>query len=679
VWTEWQSGFASGRTYAAVAFDSARARLVVFGGVDGVLGTMLNDTWEYNGAGWIKKRTAHAPSPRRSAAIAYHPGVQRVFLFGGLSDDGICTDTWEYDGTDWIDRSAPSGPTGRYSAAMTYDATTAKIVLVGGNNDGAAPLTDTWLFDGASWVQATPATPAPPRYEHGLAYDAARARTVLYGGLDETGGTPNATWELVSGNWVAGPSGPSGRPGAGLIYDAAHTRVLLFGGDGESTALDDLWAYNGAWTPVATAHKPLARTYPVFVYDTTHGVPLLYGGIGDVDTLRDTWTLATGDWSDITAPLSPPGRAKGMMAYDAVRRHVVLTGGRASGGADLADTWSFDGDQWLRSGDLPATRYGAAVDFWPSAGVIALFGGVCSACPTIGFNGTSWSTIIAASPPDRWEHVLVADARHDRLVTFGGRPSSGPDVTLADPFTLASGGAWMALPGPAPTGRAAAASVFDAHRNRVAIFGGRVDSPAGPVVDDATIELDDTTWRPMRPKGAPSPRSAMASAYDATRGTWVIVGGESAGPLLGDTWEYDGARWQKLNPPLSPLPSAESAMAYDATRRRFVFFRSYTGETWELAYFSAAADEQCANTTDDDGDALADCSDPDCMTAPSCTPGALDCADPRFGGMACSVHGAQCAAGKCTCPGGSVETSCDNGNDDDCDGATDCTDPDCHC
>ena len=86
--------------------------------------------------------------------------------------------------------------------------------------------------------------------------------------------------------------------------------------------------------------------------------------------------------------------------------------------------------------------------------------------------------------------------------------------------------------------------------------------------------------------------------------------------------------------------------------------------------------ENCSNGTDDDGDGLTDCDDPDCAGDPNCqsTPencsngsdddgdGLTDCDDPD-----CASDPA-CQA---------TPENCSNGSDDDGDGLTDCEDPDC--
>src|SRR5262249_55187955 len=58
------------RTAAAIAYDIARDRVVLFGGAD-PLSVLSNETWEWNGAGWIRMTPPQAPSMRAGAAMAY--------------------------------------------------------------------------------------------------------------------------------------------------------------------------------------------------------------------------------------------------------------------------------------------------------------------------------------------------------------------------------------------------------------------------------------------------------------------------------------------------------------------------------------------------------------------------------------------------------------------------------
>ena len=80
----------------------------------------------------------------------------------------------------------------------------------------------------------------------------------------------------------------------------------------------------------------------------------------------------------------------------------------------------------------------------------------------------------------------------------------------------------------------------------------------------------------------------------------------------------------------------------------------------------------CADGRDNDCDGLVDCADAGCRPAVAGTFGqACQTAAGRFGEKCDFV-------GQCACPGGQVaETTCTDGQDNDCDGLIDCNDPDC--
>ena len=82
--------------------------------------------------------------------------------------------------------------------------------------------------------------------------------------------------------------------------------------------------------------------------------------------------------------------------------------------------------------------------------------------------------------------------------------------------------------------------------------------------------------------------------------------------------------------------------------------------------------EVCNNLIDDDLDTLVDCADPDCEGAP------CDDGDPLNDPDSCR-SGACRGDGNCVPDAGQegAETSCSDGNDNDCDDLFDCDDPDC--
>src|SRR5437660_9983239 len=84
------------RTFAAMAYDSAHAQMVLFGGW-GLYGeTVLGDTWTWSGGQWTQRTPATAPSPRYGAAMAYDEPRQRIVLFGGFDGTKHFADTWAW-------------------------------------------------------------------------------------------------------------------------------------------------------------------------------------------------------------------------------------------------------------------------------------------------------------------------------------------------------------------------------------------------------------------------------------------------------------------------------------------------------------------------------------------------------------------------------------------------------
>ena len=77
-----------------MAYDSARAVTVLFGGWDG---SSNGETWEWDGTSWTLTSSS-GPSPRGDAAMTYDSARGVTALFGG--DDGALDgETWEGAGS----------------------------------------------------------------------------------------------------------------------------------------------------------------------------------------------------------------------------------------------------------------------------------------------------------------------------------------------------------------------------------------------------------------------------------------------------------------------------------------------------------------------------------------------------------------------------------------------------
>ncbi len=139
-------------------------------------------------------------------------------------------------------------------------------------------------------------------------------------------------------------------------------------------------------------------------------------------------------------------------------------------------------------------------------------------------------------------------------------------------------GAWQPrMPSPTmPTASGAFSLVADTLRNRVVMFGGSTDGSFSG--NDETWEWDGADWQRIQTTSQPSPRTAAAACFDATRGRLVLFGGLHAGSQLQDTWEYDGTQWFSHTTFRRPAAGA-ARLAFDPQRGVSVL-RGANG-TWE--------------------------------------------------------------------------------------------------
>lgn len=134
----------------ATAYDVARDRIVLFGGVSLGRERPLSDTWEWDGSRWTRLMPTVSPAPRAAAAMVYDAARQRVVMYGGATQDGPLGDTWEWDGSAWTERAVSEGPGARMYHTLAYDAARQRVILIGGIR-GDAPQNDVWEWDGAAW------------------------------------------------------------------------------------------------------------------------------------------------------------------------------------------------------------------------------------------------------------------------------------------------------------------------------------------------------------------------------------------------------------------------------------------------------------------------------------------------------------------------------------------------
>lgn len=241
-----------------------------------------------------------------------------------------------------IEASAGKRPPARSYTGMAFDSDRAKVIIFGGGASGG-PVADLWEWDSATatWADRTP-VPLPAswparRVVPAVAYDEHRKRLVLFGGYlgdRDSGGRPYGdTWEWnpVTGEWtdVTPPSGaptPSPRLAAACVYDESRRRVFLWGGMLRAALVGSAALASGCSDLAESLPPPDAGADS----STNPGV------------VEPPDPPGPSPWVRRSAAVSPSARVGHGLAYDPVRRKVVLFGGYST--KTLRDLWEWDGE-----------------------------------------------------------------------------------------------------------------------------------------------------------------------------------------------------------------------------------------------------------------------------------------------------------------------------------------------
>jgi hypothetical protein len=248
--------------YMPMVFDAARVVCVQFGG-QASNGALNDDTRTWNGTAWTTVPAPARPSPRYFAQMAYDAARQRVVLFGGVgpnpSNPGpppIYGDTWTFDGVTWTQQLGP-GPSARFGHVMAYDPLRQVVVLHCGGTFGASN-NETWEWNGTAWLQRTPLVAPPIRSGAAFGFDPNRGALVLTAGSWTTPLTDTWTWDGVAWTQVAMQHPVWPRYGGTFALDPSRQELMLLGGNVRdfSTVLprrDAQWLRLAVTTPQSTS------------------------------------------------------------------------------------------------------------------------------------------------------------------------------------------------------------------------------------------------------------------------------------------------------------------------------------------------------------------------------------------------------------------------------------------
>ncbi len=398
LWTQRQDIGPAARFGHAMAFDTARGRTVLFGGVAG--GSNLNDTWEWDGADWTQIQDI-GPPPRSLTALAFDSKRARTVLFGGEGNAGsLLGDTWEWDGDEWT-QVQDVGPSARSGHAMAFDSNQQRTLLFGGRSSGG--LTgDTWQWDGAAWTQVEDTGPAV-RELHAMVYVADRDRTVLFGGDGGSGNALGDTWEWDATHWTHVQDVGPAREGSAMAFTGGST--ALFGGSSGTQAnpaalFGDTWEWDGQQWVERQDMGPQERWLHAMAFDSVRGRLVLFGGtpaLSRDSSLGDTWE-AVGPVTDSGVVVLAQLVVEKGIGGAAILGKVTLSGPAPSGGVMVqlsfnpagggplsADGTPLAGPPWL----LPISggaSVGSFAELFPTSGTLTVTAKLGDVTKTVSLN-----------------------------------------------------------------------------------------------------------------------------------------------------------------------------------------------------------------------------------------------------------------------------------------------------
>jgi hypothetical protein len=565
------------RTYAAMAFDPIRRRIVMFGGtqnrsLQAEENITLGDFWEWDGRTWREIRTQVAPSPRLGATMVTDPVRKKVVLFGGGDGSDLLgspipnDETWEWDGVQWRQIAPSRRPWARCFANMAYHPPTGRIVMMG----NWYLEKETWFYDGVDWTSQI-LDPRPYTYgNNAMAYDATTGKLVFHG-VQYGGKEVSKTWLWDGAAWadVTPPNPPPISYALHrLVEDPITGGVLyVYGASYESSPQNyvyrishETWRWRGieahSWKRIdAQACLTGPHNAGMRVFSAVH------------DSIRDEFVL-------VGVSRTPPS------SQDATH---TLTWSDATG----AVTRNVDSSIPVRPGYMLAMHLGIQ----RVVGIETDANG--RAVATRLWDGTAWQQWTGGPTPiDAYSGRHVYDSRRQKIVVIRGDGR----ILEWDP----AGGWQDCSSDPRPPKREGTGTLaYDAARGRVVMFGGFTGGNTQQYLDD-TWEWDGARWHPMTPAFSPSPRSGHLMAYAPWLGGVVLAAGEyvvKPKPWIhlprypDDLWLWDGVRWTRLgaggypaNTGYFSMVASPSALIADVGRQRLRLFFGNGAPSESLAW-----------------------------------------------------------------------------------------------
>ena len=291
---------------------------------------------------------------------------------------------------EWVEIGVPRSGEGRSDLGMTFDATRNQVARCGIGDPGALVLDpdDTWAADYAVGLTGLDSVRLVSLPERLVLTTSFHSDTVHLG-----------SWSLPTGavSWMELDPGPANGREFFALASRPDGTAVLFGGYNNPTFFGDTWILSGdEWAPLPEPREPslLTQRAHVAMAPDPEGRILLFGGNyegGGPLPEHYVWLLEGETWSEpenCPEENRPPPRYASALAYDSARRRTVLFGGTVDNdGGELADTWEWDGVCFRQvdtsSTTPPSPRVHAGLAFDPMRRRVVLFGGRSRTFPEV--------------------------------------------------------------------------------------------------------------------------------------------------------------------------------------------------------------------------------------------------------------------------------------------------------
>ena len=240
--------------------------MYVYGGLDSISSSALNDLWSYSDSTRTATRLVDGDAPTYGAAYWIHPQANRLYIWGGVTNSSQSIRAYDVTTGQWAtvtSNGASTPPIMPYaSATISNDGYTTYLYV----NDHLWELdmsTFTWSL---AVISSTSNPPGPNRRNHVLWPSPVDDSIYLYGGVagslvfgDTWNYSPNSKmWRLVTGPQVINPS-PLRQDFSTCVN--TNNSLYLFGGTNAPT--NDLWLQG----PVPS--QPILRRLELGLYSAT--------------------------------------------------------------------------------------------------------------------------------------------------------------------------------------------------------------------------------------------------------------------------------------------------------------------------------------------------------------------------------------------------------------------------